>query len=1143
MSLLGLGRQPGQPRYDGQIAGSLQITEAVYATAIPILFGTKRLHGKLLDYFNFQAQKQSAPTGKGIFGSKGDYYEYFATVVTALAQGPCLGLINVWTYNGQLENLSSTYAYTVPGGGGSVAPVAANAAPIQLDLGVTKAVAYSVATNDYGGAPKTLIGTQNVPMVKVPSSPGAGQYSFNAGTGTYTFGAAEAGSNVSLVYSSMFSLYYYIQNQFDLVPASGPYEITPDNHDYYYEPISVTFLDTNTPGVNVSPASPTATGEYNIVIGYYTFYSGDAGRPVDIEYSYTSSDPDISSSSVLNLTFFNGAQSQAPWSYTESANPSHAFGYTGICYVASENLDLGQTAQMPPYNYEIVGQAIQPGTQDCNPCDVFNLLLADPMCGISFPASSFDIARFGFGGTSGYTTATGLPTTTSGSGSGMTVSIVASGGVIVGYVVDYYGSGYNVGDFVYPTQGGSSGDAYFEVGTWCVARAHWNANGYFISDCLEASGGIADKLGKYCEAGNTAAFFSAGLLKLVPYSEVSAVGNGSTYAPPTNPAATLTWDNILLPSGQKPGASLSDDFITNDRKASVDLYNYVQANYSQRINSYNNNLINQQSDGNIALVGERRESAQDWTFICLDAAAQWALSCRLNRGIYVDKTFKFSLTYTFDYLEPMDTLVLPTGIPVRITKIEEDENQVLAIEAENFLYGASSASIYPTQNPSRYQPTQSAADPGSTYPAFVQNTSQQTGGVLYRLTVAAAGTSANWGGCQIWISIDGVNYSLAGTINEICSVGILTAALPQVADPDTTLATLTNGGTSGYSNASNLPTTTSGSGTGLELDITVNASGVVTGGMVAAIGQGYALADKVYPTQAGSSGDAYFTISQVGDVLSVTMSPSGAELVGTTQAVADQFGTLCAIISPDGTTCEFISYENADMTAAGRYNLSYLRRGVDSTTPAAFPAGSTFVYIGNETLFQWQYKANNVGQPIYVKLPAFNLTGQAVQPLSQCKAYELFINAQGSAGTGQKYSPSAYADSGAVATVNPTAAYDGNVLSEATGTIATTGSASASDICTWSGFPSFVTNGSQRLYVSYALSLSITPPGGGTANITSSIGSIAGIASGSAAATFSIPIPSGTNIDTITVTATVSGGGGPGSAVSGMFGIYEIWVE
>ena len=258
---------------------NLAITEAVYATTIPILFGTKRLHGKLLDYYGFNAKQQSTPTGKGIFGSKGDFWEYYATVVICLAQGPAIALLNVWTYNGKLEDLSSTFSYTVPSGGGSVTPVSGNAAPIQVDLGVTKAVAYSVSTNDYGGSSKTLSGTQNVPLVKVPASPGAGQYSFNPTTGTYTFGAAESGSVTSIVYSSMFSLYYFIQNQFDIIPSGSPWQISPDNHDYYYANIGVTFLDTNTAGVLVSGA-PSATGEYQVDIGYYNFYSGDAGRPV-----------------------------------------------------------------------------------------------------------------------------------------------------------------------------------------------------------------------------------------------------------------------------------------------------------------------------------------------------------------------------------------------------------------------------------------------------------------------------------------------------------------------------------------------------------------------------------------------------------------------------------------------------------------------------------------------------------------------------------------------------------------------------------------------------------------------------------------------------------------------------------------------
>ena len=428
--MLGLGRQPGQQRYDGAVS-NLSVTESVYGTTLPILVGTKRLHGKLLDYFGFHAVKTSTPTGKGIFGSKGDYYEYYSTVVTALAQGPCAALLNVWTYNGLLENLTSSYNYTVPGGGGSVSPITGSAAPIQVDLGVVHPQAYSVATNDFGGSPKTLTGVQNVPLRRVPSLPGAGQYSFDLATGTYTFGAAMAGATVSISYSSMFSLYYFVQTQFDLIPASSPWQITVDNYQYFYQNSGVTFLDTNTPGIQVGSA-PSASNEYQVVstggsmpTTYYQFYSGDAGRPVAIKYTYTSSDPNITTSSLLSLTFFNGAQSQPPWSYTESANPSHAFGYTATCYVASENLDLGQTAQMPPYNYEVAGQAIYPGQQDALPTDVIALLLTDPLCGIDFPIEALDLD-----------------------------------------------------------------------GTWAnYAVPHWLANGFFISDCLEASEGIADKLG------------------------------------------------------------------------------------------------------------------------------------------------------------------------------------------------------------------------------------------------------------------------------------------------------------------------------------------------------------------------------------------------------------------------------------------------------------------------------------------------------------------------------------------------------------------------------------------------------------------------------------------------------------------------
>jgi hypothetical protein len=60
----------------------------------------------------------------------------------------------------------------------------------------------------------------------------------------------------------------------------------------------------------------------------------------------------------------------------------------------------------------------------------------------------------------GFTAAAGLPTTTSGAGTGAVVSITASGtGALTSCTATAGGSGYQVGDYIYPTQAGSGGSA------------------------------------------------------------------------------------------------------------------------------------------------------------------------------------------------------------------------------------------------------------------------------------------------------------------------------------------------------------------------------------------------------------------------------------------------------------------------------------------------------------------------------------------------------------------------------------------------------------------------------------------------------------------------------------------------------------
>lgn len=112
--------------------------------------------------------------------------------------------------------------------------------------------------------------------------------------------------------------------------------------------------------------------------------------------------------------------------------------------------------------------------------------------------------------------------------------------------------------------------------------------------------------------------------------------------------------------------------------------------------------------------------------------------------------------------------------------------------------------------------------------------------------------------------------------------------------------------------------------------------------------------------------------------LSVNLAQSQGQLLSGTQADADNLVTLCYV---DG---ELISYRTATLTAAYEYDLTYLRRGVYGTAVTAHSIGAGFARFGpsDSSLFRYRYPGNFVGQTIHVKLPAFNIFGQALQDLA-----------------------------------------------------------------------------------------------------------------------------------------------------------------
>jgi len=127
------------------------------------------------------------------------------------------------------------------------------------------------------------------------------------------------------------------------------------------------------------------------------------------------------------------------------------------------------------------------------------------------------------------------------------------------------------------------------------------------------------------------------------------------------------------------------------------------------------------------------------------------------------------------------------------------------------------------------------------------------------------------------------------------------------------------------------------------------------------------------------------------DTLAVDLTESAGQLLSGTPSDRDNFVTLCYC---DG---ELVSYQTATLTAAFKYNLTSLRRGVYGTPISAHQSGSMFARFGpnDPSLFRYKYPGNLIGQTIYIKLQSFNIYSQALQSLAAVPAYMWTLNGSG----------------------------------------------------------------------------------------------------------------------------------------------------
>ena len=122
-----------------------------------------------------------------------------------------------------------------------------------------------------------------------------------------------------------------------------------------------------------------------------------------------------------------------------------------------------------------------------------------------------------------------------------------------------------------------------------------------------------------------------------------------------------------------------------------------------------------------------------------------------------------------------------------------------------------------------------------------------------------------------------------------------------------------------------------------------------------------------------------------GNVVNRGPQSAGIRVIGTGNRVPWQFPAAASYTAAgiDDNT-ELLAYQTATLTAAHKYNLTYLRRGVYGTPIGAHSSGANFARFGpnDPSLFKYAYPQSFIGQTIHLKLPGFNIFGQGLQSLA-----------------------------------------------------------------------------------------------------------------------------------------------------------------
>ncbi len=667
--------------------------------------------------------------------------------------------------------------------------------------------------------------------------------------------------------------------------------------------------------------------------------------------------------STINL----GADGQAADPFWVTNHPATVLNYSGTANVTLDNYQLGMTAALPNFSFEVIGIESASGINgyDANPAAIITDFLTNPRYGAGFPAANLDSLDI----YSQYCAAAGLflsplldtqqeAQQSLGDIAKITNSAIVWSGALLKilpygdqplsatYTTIFLSGTVVAGDtlsltFTNPALVGSPITVTYTAGladqtsytsTAAGLAQQVAGNGALGGYGIYASSSVDSLVIVQAQGGTTIAGSASGPETIT----VGATSAPYTFTPNTSVLYSLGEDDFIVQEssvgtnlGVNPGGpalrqgagpitgGFTDDPVHIVRSTPADANNMIQVECLDRSNSYNTTIVEAFDQASIDLYGVRRDTSLKGNAI-VDATYTGPIAAQLllQRSLYFRNTYTFQLGWKYCLLEPMDLVEISdarlgaAALTVRVTAVEEDDEGTLSITAEDFFGGYSTAVLYPKQGAAGYVPNYNSASGGINPPLIFEPPAGLLSGDL-EIWIGLSG-GPNWGSAQVWISSDASSYALAGTVDAPATQGVLTADLPPHSSPDTV------------------------------------------------------------------------------DTLSVDLTESRGSLVSVSATDAQNLATLSYVGG------ELIAYQTATLTGTSEYNLTALYRGAYGTTIADHSSGSQFALL-NGAIGHFPYPANLIGQTIYLKFVSLNTVGGGIQDLASVPAYTYTITGAGQA--------------------------------------------------------------------------------------------------------------------------------------------------